>query len=126
MADDDEELCEEMAEILRQEGYSVTSVFNGLAARDLLASNDYDVVLLDFKMPGMNGFELLRFVKKCKPESRVLLLTGRHFGHKNLDGDEYDAAMDIVALADGYINKPFDIQNVLDTIKSLLTTPRRT
>jgi len=58
IVDDDEEFCEEMSEILADEGYYVEQLFKGVKVIKLLKENKYDLVFLDMKMPGISGFEI--------------------------------------------------------------------
>jgi CheY-like chemotaxis protein len=124
MADDDEEICEEMSEILQMEGYKVTTVFNGLDAKLMIDTHSYDLVLMDLKMPGLDGFEVLKMLKEKDRSLKAILITGRPFIKNFLPGEENakkNKRADILDMADGFINKPFDIETVLSTIKKILT-----
>jgi CheY-like chemotaxis protein len=117
--DDDEEMCEELSEILTDEGYAVSSVHNGLEGRNRIANNGYDVILLDIKLPGLTGYDILKSSATVHRKCKIFVLTGRPMnkdfesGNKSCGNDEEDT----LKLADGVINKPFDIQKVLETIK---------
>ena len=60
IVDDDVELCELVAEYLAPEGFEVESVHDGARGADLAPSGDYDIVILDVMLPGMNGLDALR------------------------------------------------------------------
>lgn len=111
--DDDTELCEEIAELLRDEGHSVETAFDGTRGEELVKTNKFDTIILDFKMPGMNGVELLKKIKSINPTISVLLVTGRPFIEVLLAEEKLDK---IVA---GVMNKPFDISLLLKKIKTL-------
>ena len=121
MIDDDEELCEETAEILTDEGYRVTTAFDGLGGKRLVEKYDYDILILDVKMPGLSGLDILESVKEQNKELKVIILTGRPLG-TNLEEDRgcRDKEETTLKLADGIISKPFDIGILLSKIKELL------
>ena len=96
---------------LIHEGNTVDKAEDGRTGLDMALSNDYDLILLDVMLPGINGFEVLRRVR-TKKETPVILLTAR------------DAVMDKVsgldAGADDYITKPFAIEELLARIRVAL------
>lgn len=120
MIDDDEELCEEITEILTNEGYRVTTAFDGLSGNRLIKKYDYDLIILDIKMPGLSGFDVLRGIKGQNKKIKVIVLTGRPMS-KNLleERDHNDKDDRVLGLADGIIGKPFDIEALLGKIKEL-------
>jgi DNA-binding response OmpR family regulator len=129
IVDDDEEICQEMTQILKDEGYDAKAVYNGLDAKSLLDRERFDVVLLDLKIPGLNGLELLRLIKKREDSPCVLVLSARPMkrlmkekGVFTGSKEHEDEEEEIFTLSDGFINKPFNIEMLLDKIKEL-TTP---
>lgn len=120
MIDDDEELCEEIAEILIDEGYRVTTAFDGLTGKRLVEKYSYDILILDIKMPGLSGLDILESIKGQNKELKVIILTGRPLS-KELQERRIckDKEEKILRLADGIINKPFDIEVLLNKIKEL-------
>jgi DNA-binding response OmpR family regulator len=123
MIDDDEEICEEMAEILRDEGYDVTLAFNGEDGKALIEKDTFDLVLLDLKMPGLSGYDILKSAKAAGTRAKIIIISGRPFVRKYLPGEDRSGKQkkeDILKMADGFINKPFDIARLLETIKELL------
>ncbi|MGE5308632.1 MAG: response regulator transcription factor [Deltaproteobacteria bacterium] len=126
IVDDDEEICQELAQIIKDEGYDTRAVYNGIAAKDELASKKFDLVLLDLKIPGINGLDLLKMIKREKENPCVLVLSARPmrrlmkekaaWGSNKEGEDEED---EIFSLADGFINKPFNVELLLDKIKEL-------
>jgi DNA-binding response OmpR family regulator len=120
--EDDKALCEEMAEILEDEGYCVSVTFNGYNGKNLIERNIYDLLLLDLKLPGLHGLSILRSIKKKSKKPRVIVITGSHFFmelHKKQwyykNQEEY-----LLKLADAVIHKPFDVEIVLGKIKELV------
>lgn len=126
IVDDDEEICQEMTQILRDEGYEAKAVFDGLSARELIGKEKFDVILLDLKIPGMNGLELLKDIKKKPSAPFVLVLSARPMhrlmkekGAFSQNKESEDEEEEIFTLSDGFINKPFNIEILLDRIKQL-------
>jgi len=121
--EDDREMCEELAEILRLEGYSVEKAYDGIEGMKLVDSRNYDMVLLDLKLPGFDGADLLRHIKK-NTSVPVIVITGKPITSE-LQGilepeDEKD--LEALKLADGFAEKPFNIKAVLGAIRELKST----
>ncbi len=120
MIDDDEELCEEITEILTNEGYRVTTAFDGLSGNRLIQKYDYDIVILDIKMPGLSGLDILEGIKGQNKGLKVIVLTGRPLSKNLIEEQSYnDKEESLLGLADGIIGKPFDIEVLLGKIKEL-------
>lgn len=126
VVDDDKEMCEELADILEGEGYQVTVAYDGLQGRNLLESDGYDAVLLDLKMPRLNGLEVLKWAKQGGTKAKVLILTGSPTREDveegeilplNLEGEEEQI---ILALADGFLNKPYRVEVLLEKLRKVL------
>jgi|SRR3989339_522431 len=120
MIDDDQELCEEVSEILRDEGYEVKTASDGIKGKKLIQNNRCDLVMLDLKMPKLTGFELLEYIKCVKPDLKIIVLTGSPL--KNILGQkeqEDKNESQILKLANVVLNKPFDISVVLGKVKEL-------
>lgn len=113
MVVDDEALVRQSLEdILRLEGYDTKSVPNGGMALDLFQEEQFDLVLLDLRMPGIDGIEVLEGVSKISADTKVILLTG----HGSLE-------LAIKALRQGahdYLLKPVSSHELLSSVKSAL------
>jgi DNA-binding response OmpR family regulator len=127
IVDDDEEICEEMSEILSDKGYSVNTVFDGLKAWELIEKQEFELLLLDLKIPGLSGENILKAAKSAGIKAKIVVLTGRpmkkmlKYGAAISKEDESDTSeKEILSLCDGFINKPFDIESLLKTIKNLI------
>jgi two-component system response regulator PilR (NtrC family) len=102
IVDDEPSICDVLSISLRKEGYEVASETNPRRALDRFRREPYDVVLQDLKMPEMDGIELLREVKKARPETVVIIMTAY---------STWDRAVEAMRLgAYHYIKKPFDTQ----------------
>ena len=112
MIEDEEKIARFIELELAYEGYTVTKEVDGRRGLELAESREFDLVLLDIMLPGLNGIEVLRRLKKAKPNLPVILLTAR------------DAVMDKVGGldmgADDYITKPFAIEELLARIRVTL------
>ena len=96
---------------LLHEGYEVQVAEDGRTALELFQQEQWDLVLLDIMLPGINGLEVLRRIRKTSSVP-VILLTAR--------GDTMDRVMGLDAGADDYLPKPFAIEELLARIRSLL------
>jgi DNA-binding NtrC family response regulator len=76
LVDDEIEYVETLAERLRTRGFHVTEAFSGDEALEKLKEYNFDVTILDVQMPGMSGIDTLGSIKKLKPLTEVLMLTG--------------------------------------------------
>lgn len=111
IVEDEEKLARFVELELLHEGYEVTKAFDGRTGLETAVSGDFDLVLLDIMLPGLNGLEVLRRLMKDAP-TPVILLTAR------------DAVMDKVSGLDAgavdYITKPFAIEELLARVRVAL------
>jgi len=76
IVDDEKEFVDSLSERLTIRGYDVTTALSGEDALKKVKSRNFDVVILDVKMPGIDGIETLREIKRMKPLTEVIMLTG--------------------------------------------------
>lgn len=108
LVDDEKQFVDTLAERLAMRGFSARVAYDGPQA--LKAVEDpTDVIVLDLRMPGMDGFEVLRSVKKSNPQVQVIILTG-HGG----DAEEQTAYR---MGAYNFLKKPVDIDELLNSIR---------
>ena len=109
--DDDVELCKLVSRFLGSEGFKVQAVQTSNHGVERALSGDYDLVVLDVMLPGMDGFEVLR---RIRAESRtpVLMLTAR--------GDDLDRILGLEIGADDYLPKPFNPRELAARIRAIL------
>ncbi len=100
---------------LESESYNITTADNGEMALDLLKDNDYDLVILDVVMPGKNGFQVCREIKKNEFTSDipVILVTSKGQASDKFWGKKQGA--------DEYIVKPFEVDDLISTVKRLIS-----
>lgn len=113
IVDDESTARRSWSDILRLEGYQVATAASGEAALNALESNSYDVMLLDLKMPGIDGLEVLRNVSSLSPDTYVVVLTA----HGSLESA-------VEALRHGahdYLLKPASPEQVLRSVGGALS-----
>ena len=111
IADDDTELCKLLGEYLGQEGFEVRLAFNGEQALAESRRPGLDAMVLDIMMPGMNGIDVLRNMRK-ESELPVIMLTAR--------GDDLDRIIGLELGADDYLAKPANPRELLARIRAIL------
>jgi two-component system alkaline phosphatase synthesis response regulator PhoP len=97
---------------LQQEGYDVTLARSGEEGLEAATRAAPDLILLDVRLPGMDGFEVLRRLRAAGTKSPVLMLTARD--------EEVDKVIGLELGADDYLTKPFGLRELLSRIKALL------
>jgi len=109
--DDDVELCELVAEYLEPTGYKVEAAHDGHAGVQRALSGDHALIVLDYMLPGLNGFEVLR---QMRSQSRipVVMLTAR--------GDDVNRIIGLQIGADDYLPKPFNPLELVARINAVL------
>ena len=112
IVEDEKSMSEVLRILLEGEGYDVVSAFDGYEGVDLIKKDIYDLVITDIRMPGLDGFEVLKTVKEVSPESIVIMITA--FGTT-------ESAIEAMKLgAYDYINKPFKIDEIRLIIKKAI------
>ncbi len=102
VVDDDPTVLDLLSAFLDAKGYSVCTCPNGQQALEAIEQDEYDLVISDIEMAGVNGFELLRQTRLHYPRIGIVLMTGYEEAHP------LSAALR--AGADGYISKPFTLR----------------
>jgi DNA-binding response OmpR family regulator len=119
--DDDEEYCLELAHVIKAEGFEVHSVFDGMSGRGLVERGNYQLIILDLKLPGISGYEVLDSIRKNQNPVKVLVLSGRPLGETLLEQDRLSKEKEerILQMADAVMSKPFKVDDLLRKIKEL-------
>ena len=113
IVDDEEELVSALKERLNLRGFQAQGVTTGRAALEFLEAEECDVVLLDIKMPGLGGLEVIRRIKDMKPRLQVVLLTG-HGSVKSVEDGMALGAFD-------YLMKPVKIDSLVRVLTAAAT-----
>ena len=108
LVDDEEELVKALAERLEIRGIMAEVALNGEQGLQKVTHDTPDVMVLDLKMPGIDGLEVLRRVRKSHPQIRVIILTGH--------GSERDRVVAERIGAFDYLQKPVDIQVLVEVL----------
>jgi DNA-binding NtrC family response regulator len=108
--DDERSIRNTLKDILGFEGYQVELAKNGKEGIDLVQATDFDIILCDIKMPEMDGLEVLEQIRKIKPESTVVMISG----HGTID----TAVEAIKKGAFDFIEKPLDLNRLLITLRN--------
>ncbi|WP_153126986.1 response regulator [Peribacillus tepidiphilus] len=99
-------------EVFQKEGYLTFQAANGIQALDIVSNHSPDLVLLDMKIPGMDGIEILKRMKKIDPNIQVIIMTA--YGEL----DMIQEAKDLGALT--HFAKPFDIDDMRKVVRQYL------
>jgi two-component system, response regulator YesN len=117
IVDDDESTCKSLKLILNKMGYGVDTAFSGESAIQKMSNCLFNVVLLDIKLPDMEGVDLISYFKKITPEIGIIMITA----YASLK----TAMFAINEGANAYITKPVNVYELLDKIKELLEKQNR-
>ena len=117
LVDDEREFVQTLSERLMMRDMGPAVVYDGESALNLINEDEPDVMILDLKMPDIDGLEVLRKVKQTRPEIEVIILTGH--------GNEADRKLCMELGAFAYLQKPLDINVLSDTIQKANEKIRR-
>ncbi len=118
--DDDEEMCAELKEILTDEGYEVRLASDGHQGKEILIKGSYDAVILDLKLPGLNGYQVLKSAREHGCRAKIIVLSGRPLGPTPLNDLQDPAQAEeekILSQADLVMNKPVDVAALLEKVR---------
>ena len=104
IVEDEKELCDTISKSLYESGYEVDTCYDGYEALDYILTEDYDLIVLDLNLPGMDGMDILRELRKENEETKVLILSARSQIIDKVEG--------LDAGANDYMEKPFHIQEL--------------
>jgi len=112
IVDDDLNLCTVLKEELEEVGYNSNFVNSGFEAIDFLKNNSVDLILLDLKMPAMDGFDVLKEIEQNQIKAKVIVLTAYADVKSAIDSAKMGAT--------DFISKPYDFDELLITITKVL------
>ncbi len=108
LVDDEEITIKYLSRQLNNRGFDVSVAYDGATALEKVKEEDFDVVLLDVLMPGINGIDTLREIKQIKPVTEVIMLTGHASVEVGIEGMKLGAF--------DYLMKPFDPDELVKKI----------
>ncbi|MBU1162722.1 MAG: response regulator [Proteobacteria bacterium] len=112
IVDDEARMRDSLKVLLSNEGYNIQTGCNGREAIECLNKDSYDIVLLDMIMPGMNGSQVMDFIKCHYPDTPVIIMTG----HASVE-----SAVECLKMgAHDYLRKPFDFEQLLARVKNTI------
>lgn len=109
VVDDDRDLAESLAELLSLQGHTATPVFSGRQALAAFQEHDYDLVLMDVRMPGKDGLQVLTELRAINPAARIVMMTGYALPEM-LDTAVARGAWNV-------LHKPLDMARVFDLVE---------
>lgn len=109
VVEDEKLLSWSLVKSLSKWGFDVHPVFTAHEAMEEIRKSGYDIVLLDYKLPDLNGLEVARRIRRTHPTSVILLVTAFQLSELPVDR----------GLIDGYFNKPLDLQMLHRTLKKI-------
>lgn len=115
IVDDEKDFLEVMAERLGVRGMDVSTATSAEEALHMVEEESYDVVIMDFMMPALDGFKALKLLKQRQPEIQIILLTGNVPEQKHIEAREL-GALDV-------IEKPPDLKALIQKIKKAKKAP---
>ena len=118
VVEDEHKIANSIKKGLEQETYAVDVAYDGTGGYDLAVGENYDVIILDLMLPGMDGLEICRKLRSGKIHTPVLILTAK--------GQLEDKIKGLNSGADDYLTKPFAFEELLARIRALLRRPTKT
>ena len=112
IVEDEKRLCQTVAKHLKAEGYAVDFCHDGKDAFDYMAGTEYDAVILDIMLPGLDGISVLKTMRSQKLKTPVLLLTAKNTIEDKVKG--------LDSGADDYLTKPFSLEELSARIRVMI------
>ncbi|WP_017316192.1 two-component system response regulator RppA [Mastigocladopsis repens] len=112
LVDDEAELTDPLSRLLTREGYSVDAAYDGTSGSQLAQSRSYDLLILDWMLPGKTGLEICQELRRQGKITPVLFLTAKDTLNDRVEG--------LDAGADDYLVKPFELRELLARVRALL------
>ncbi len=109
LIDDEEDFVRVLTKRMARRHIEATPAFSGTEALQRMRQGDFDVAMLDLKMEGMDGIEVLKILKKMVPELPIIMLTGH--------GCQVSAKDAMANGAFDYLSKPYDFEDLLEKIR---------
>jgi DNA-binding response OmpR family regulator len=118
VVEDEHKIANSIRQGLEQENFTVDTAYDGIEGYDLATSEEYDVIVLDRLLPGMEGLKICQKLREQKNHTPILILTAK--------GQISDRVEGLEGGADDYLVKPFAFEELLARIKALGRRPKKT
>ena len=112
IVEDEKRLCQTIAKFFKEQGYTIDTCYDGLDALDYVDGTEYDAIVLDIMLPGLDGIGVLRTIRNRKVKTPILLLTAKTAIEDKVDG--------LDSGADDYLTKPFSLEELSARIRVLI------
>lgn len=112
IVEDEKRLCQTVAKHLKSQGYATDMCYDGLDALDYIAASEYDAIILDIMLPGLDGISVLKKIRSGKLTTPVLLLTAKSSVEDKVGGLDCGA--------DDYLTKPFSLEELTARIRVMI------
>ena len=112
LVDDEVELADPLSRLLTREGYNVDAAYDGTSGSELVNTRSYDLLILDWMLPGKTGLEICQELRRQGKTTPVLFLTAKDTLDDRVEG--------LDAGADDYLVKPFELRELLARVRALL------
>jgi DNA-binding NtrC family response regulator len=113
LVDDDRELTQELADMIRSEGFVVDTAASGPEGERLIRTGVYGTAVIDFKMPGFDGIELLKKLHVHSPQVKVVIMSGSLDIQKKIDAERLQPIVSLV------MQKPFDADELIGHLRQI-------
>lgn len=118
IVEDEHKIAASIKKGLQQETYAVDVAYTGSEGFDLASTEDYDLIILDILLPGINGIAVCKELRKKQIHTPIIILTAKGQVHEKVEG--------LNAGADDYLTKPFAFEELLARIRALIRRPKQT
>lgn len=117
--DDEQDILDLLSYNLKKEGFSILTAKDGISAKETARKTNPDLIILDLMLPGIDGLELCRFLKKDSKTASIpiIMLTAK--------GQEMDKVTGLEMGADDYVTKPFSVKEITARVKALLRRSKK-
>ncbi|MFZ6010603.1 MAG: response regulator transcription factor [Bacteroidota bacterium] len=112
IVEDEQKLCTLIKHVLEENSYEVDVAYDGQIGEKLALRKNYDIIILDIIIPGINGLELCKIIKQNKPSTPILMLTAL--------GTTEDKVTGLESGADDYLLKPFEFAELIARMRALV------
>lgn len=118
VVEDEHRIAQSIKKGLEQEKFTVDICFDGSNGYDLASSEDYDLIILDLMLPGMDGLKICRLLREKNNHTPILILSAKGQLQDKISGFETGA--------DDYVTKPFSFEELLARVRALIRRPKQT